>query len=192
MGANYFYAVKGQLQGPVTLDHIKSLALRQELKRSDLVWTEGMAFWQAAGEGVTAAIFDGLPPDLEPVKEIISPPPLPTEVANISNIVDGYLRVLTNYAVFDGRASRREFWSFFFVNSFFELILWFMEVIVIGGPGILYSIYCLGVVIPFIAAGVRRMHDTNRSGWWVLMPIGNLIYWAEESKPGTNRFGPGL
>ena len=188
MGANYFYAVKGQRQGPVTLDQIKSLALRQELKRSDLVWTEGMDDWQPAG--VTAAIFDGLPPDLEPAEKIICPPPLPTEVANISNIVDGYLKALKNYAVFDGRAGRREFWSFFFVNLFFQLMLWFMEVIVIGGPGILYSLYSLGVMIPFIAVGIRRMHDTDRSGWWVLLPIGNLIYWAEESKLGTNQFGP--
>jgi hypothetical protein len=48
MGTNYFYTVKGVKQGPATLDEMKSLAARQELKRSDLLWTEGLATWQSA------------------------------------------------------------------------------------------------------------------------------------------------
>ncbi len=44
-------------------------------------------------------------------------------------------------------------------------------------------------MIPFIAVGIRRMHDTDRSGWWILLPVGNLMCWSEDGKPGINRFG---
>jgi uncharacterized membrane protein YhaH (DUF805 family) len=57
-------------------------------------------------------------------------------------------------------------------------------------PGILSVPYNFALVIPIIAVGVRRMHDTGRSGWWVLLPMGNLIFWAEDGNRGTNRFGP--
>ncbi len=76
MSAKYFYTVKGVRQEPVTLEELSSLAQRQELKRSDLVWTEGMAAWQQAGS--TVEIFKSLPPDLRHIEQkssLIPPPP---------------------------------------------------------------------------------------------------------------------
>jgi hypothetical protein len=61
-----------------TLDELKSLAAREGLRRSDLLWTEGMTAWQRAG--LIPAIFEGLPPDLEAMEQVMSPPPLPTDV----------------------------------------------------------------------------------------------------------------
>lgn len=77
MSAKYFYTVKGARQGPVAIGELRSLAERQELKRSDLLWTEGMAAWERAS--LTPGLFDGLPPDLESVQQTVTPPPLPTE-----------------------------------------------------------------------------------------------------------------
>ena len=77
MSAKYYYAVSDKWIGPVTLDDLKLLAAREELKRSDQIWTKGMVAWQAAG--LTPAIFEGLPPDLDPQMETIEPPPLPIE-----------------------------------------------------------------------------------------------------------------
>lgn len=77
MSAKYYYTVKGKRQGPVTLDELKLLAVRAELRRSDSLWTEGMAAWQPAG--LTTPIFEGLPPDFEPVERTMAPPPLPTD-----------------------------------------------------------------------------------------------------------------
>jgi len=77
MSGKYFYTVKGARQGPTTLNELKSLAAREGLKRSDLVWSEGMAAWQPAG--ATAEIFQGLPPDLESATRPSEPPPLPSE-----------------------------------------------------------------------------------------------------------------
>jgi len=197
MSEKYFYTIKGVRQAPVTLDELKSLAARQELKRSDLVWTEGMAAWQRAGS--TADIFQGLPPDLDTVQQTpplpaATPPPLPgTPAAKTAGPTDNsffswYLHVLKNYAVFDGRARRREFWSFALVNFCIGLVISLFGALC-GDSGVLYTLYTFATLIPYIGVGIRRMHDTDRSGWWILLPIGNLIYWAEDGKPGTNRFG---
>ena len=52
------------------------------------------------------------------------------------------------------------------------------------------SLYSLAVLVPGIAVGVRRMHDTNRSGWWLLAPIANLIFLATAGDAGENPYGP--
>ena len=191
VSGKYFFTLKGVRQGPVTLDELKLLAAREELKRSDYLWTEGMANWQRAG--LIAAVFEGLPPDFEPGEHPLSAPNIPPmttiQAGNVSPLT-WYLHGLKNYAVFDGRAQRREFWSFFFVNMGITFLLIIIEV-VLGGPGIILNgLYSLAVFIPYLALGIRRMHDTDRSGWWVLLPIGNIIYWAECGKSGSNRFGP--
>ena len=190
MSDKYFYAVGGRRHGPITLEEIKSLAARQELKRTALIWTEGMAAWQPAGQ--TTAIFEGLPPDLEPLTEPVTlPPTLPqAEAQNSANFLNEYFQVLRKYAVFNGRADKREFWTFFFVNLAVSVGLAIIDGIMEGQPGVLYGLYNLAVIIPYIGVGIRRMHDTDRSGWWILLPIGNIIYWAEAGKPGNNRFGP--
>ena len=77
MSAEYFSTVKGARQGPVTIEELRLLAERQELKRSDLICAEGVVAWQPAGS--MAEIFKGLPPDLKFVEQIMSPLPLPTE-----------------------------------------------------------------------------------------------------------------
>ena len=107
-----------------------------------------------------------------------------------------YLDVLKKYAVFDGRARRKEFWMFVLLNAIIEVALTIVEK-VIGGPGILSSLYGLAVLLPFIAVGARRLHDTGRSGWWQLIgfvPLVGLIvllvFFAQDSQPGTNQYGP--
>jgi uncharacterized membrane protein YhaH (DUF805 family) len=56
--------------------------------------------------------------------------------------------------------------------------------------GRLLNLYQLAVLIPAIAVGIRRMHDTNHRGWWLLVPIVNLIFAVRDSDSGDNRFGP--
>ncbi len=74
-----------------------------------------------------------------------------------------YLEVLKKYAVFDGRARRREYWMFFLFNVIIAFVLGFVEGI-IGGPGVLGLLYSLAVLVPGIAVSMRRLHDTGRSG----------------------------
>ncbi len=105
-----------------------------------------------------------------------------------------YLKVLKQYAVFNGRARRKEYWMFFLFNLLISIALGFMEGLLgiarNNDQSVLSNIYSLAVLIPSIAVGIRRMHDTNRSGWWLLLPIVNLIFLAQDGQAGENRFGP--
>ena len=93
---------------------------------------------------------------------------------------------LKKYAVFDGRASRSEFWPYFFVYTFGSLILDVStEATQMPIIGIVALIVSLGGMLPMISVGCRRMHDINKSGWWQLIPIYNLILWAQGSSEGS-------
>lgn len=112
-----------------------------------------------------------------------------------------YLHVLKNYATFSGRARRKEYWMFFLFNVLISLGLGVLDVVagtysVEYETGFFSGLYSLLVLIPSIAVGVRRLHDTNRSGWWIvisLIPIIGVlvlfVFTCLDSQPGTNRFG---
>jgi uncharacterized membrane protein YhaH (DUF805 family) len=115
--------------------------------------------------------------------------------------VNWYLQVLQKYAVFSGRARRMEYWMFALFNVLISVGLGIIDGItgftVDPGVGVLGAIYALAMIIPSIAVGVRRLHDTDRSGWWCLIglvpfigAIVLLIFLVLDSTPGTNRFGP--
>ena len=113
-----------------------------------------------------------------------------------------YIGVLKKYAVFKGRARRKEYWYFILFNTLISIVLIVIEGVIgmssaEAGTGLLVSIYTLAVLIPSIAVLVRRLHDTGRSGWWFfisLIPfIGAFIllfFLVQDSKAGENQFGP--
>ncbi len=105
-----------------------------------------------------------------------------------------YLSVLKNYAVFEGRARRKEYWMFFLVNILISIA--FQVVDGVLGTVFLGIIYSLAVFVPSLAVGVRRLHDVDKSGWWlllVLIPVVGvlvLIYFAAtEGTQGSNQYG---
>jgi uncharacterized membrane protein YhaH (DUF805 family) len=111
-----------------------------------------------------------------------------------------YLNVLKNYAVFTGRARRSEYWFFVLFNLIIAFVLGVVDGLLnlsIGkNTGVLGTIYSLAVFIPSIAVMVRRLHDTNRSGWWIfvgLIPIVGaivlIIFAVQDSTPGENKYG---
>ena len=106
-----------------------------------------------------------------------------------------YLEVLKKYAVFTGRSRRKEYWMFALFNLLIAFGLGVVEGI-LGSPGVLGGFYSLAVFIPAIAVGIRRLHDTDRSGWWlllILIPIlgalALLVFLAQDGTPGENEFG---
>lgn len=105
-----------------------------------------------------------------------------------------YLEVLKKYAVFSGRARRKEYWYFILFNLIISLALGALD-FGIGtydeatGTGLMETIYSLGIIIPSIAVGVRRMHDVGKSGWFLLIPIYNLILAVTEGDVGENKYG---
>ncbi|MBI1299002.1 DUF805 domain-containing protein [bacterium] len=105
--------------------------------------------------------------------------------------MEWYLSALKKYAEFNGRSRRTEFWMFQLINLLVSFVVGFLSGVLFGESGlILANLYSLAVLLPTIAVGVRRMHDTGRSGWWILLPIANIVFWAEDSQLGDNKYGP--
>jgi uncharacterized membrane protein YhaH (DUF805 family) len=113
-----------------------------------------------------------------------------------------YLEVLKKYVVFEGRARRKEYWFFILFNVLISTALGFIDWLTGNinpetGIGILSGIYALGVMLPGMAVSVRRLHDTGRSGWWLLITflpvIGAIIFFyfmVLDGNPERNEYGP--
>lgn len=117
--------------------------------------------------------------------------------------MDWYIRVLNKYAVFSGRARRKEYWMFVLFNFIFALVASLID-LGIGlltfaafGFGLLSILYALAVFVPGLAVSVRRLHDIGKSGWYyliILIPIAGqiwlLVLLCTDSQPGDNKYGP--
>jgi uncharacterized membrane protein YhaH (DUF805 family) len=113
-----------------------------------------------------------------------------------------YFQVLREYAVFSGRARRKEYWMFGLIHGLIIFALKYPHFLTQtidpeSHLGQIHMLYIFGTFIPLVAVSVRRLHDTNRSGWWFLMfliPLANLVlfflFMTEDSQPGENRYGP--
>lgn len=113
---------------------------------------------------------------------------------------------LRKFADFNGRARRSEYWLFYLFCLVVGIVLTFIGNMALGAPdpsnpfsgGTLLSlIFNLAILIPSIAVGVRRLHDTDRSGWWlliILVPLVGIIvliiFFVLDGTPGPNKFGP--
>ncbi|EFA4386331.1 DUF805 domain-containing protein [Escherichia coli] len=107
-----------------------------------------------------------------------------------------YLAVLKNYTGFSGRARRLEFWMFALINAIIGIILDIIQLWAEFPYPYLSALYGLAVLLPAIAVSVRRLHDTDRSGWWLLLafipvigPIILLVFYCQSGTSGINRFG---
>lgn len=106
-----------------------------------------------------------------------------------------YMDALKNYVNFSDRACRSEYWMFFLFNIIICFVLLIIEGM-IGGPGVLANLYSLAVLIPGLAVSVRRLHDTDKSGWWLLVgfvPLLGalllLIFFVQAGTSGPNSYG---
>ena len=115
--------------------------------------------------------------------------------------MDWLRTVLARYATLQGRARRREFWRFLLHHVVIYAVLLLIDALIgtfsfeylFGLFGVLWLLF---IVTPFGAVAIRRLHDTNRSGWWLLvgptylgLPI-LLYFWIQEGDTGDNRYGP--
>ena len=116
--------------------------------------------------------------------------------------MEWYLAPLRKYSQFDGRSRRKEYWFFSLFNFLALMVLTAMDIgagvfDAENGVGLLSGIYSVGVFIPSISVSVRRLHDTDRSGWYLLLAVipvvGAIVLFVLfvlDSEPGENRFGP--
>jgi uncharacterized membrane protein YhaH (DUF805 family) len=118
-----------------------------------------------------------------------------------------YIAALKQYAVFSGRARRPEYWYFTLFNALLSLILYGVSLAVLRASGVdkvsivddaygITVLLCLPLLLPSIAVSVRRLHDTGKSGWWLLLyfvpfiSLILLIFYCLDSEPGENVYGP--
>ena len=113
-----------------------------------------------------------------------------------------YLKVLKKYAEFGGRSRRKEYWFFVLFSTLISILLISIDSATgtlrsPTGLGLLSGIYSLAVLIPSLAVSVRRLHDTSRTGWWLLLgivpligPIVLLVFFVSDGNPDDNEYGP--
>lgn len=113
-----------------------------------------------------------------------------------------FLEALKKYAVFSGRSRRKEYWYFALFYVIISIVLVLIDTLLgtfspSANIGLLSGIWTLAMLIPSIAVSVRRLHDIDRTGWWVLIAlvpvIGTiilLIFAVLDGTPGDNQYGP--
>lgn len=220
--AQWYYTVGSQQQGPVGVDQIRAMMGSGSLGPDTLVWTSSMTEWQPLGRTPLAA---SLPPASLPMGQGTYAPPTPAgygapmagsyappgQYGTASGVPYGYapppspgfmdaLKIgFRKYVTWAGRATRSEFWFFY---------LWYMIALIVGGviDGMIVSsgsslalftgLAGLAFILPQLAVTVRRLHDTDRSGWfyWMLLiplagPIIVIVFLCTAGTPGPNRFG---
>lgn len=106
-------------------------------------------------------------------------------------MIEWYKKVVfENYANFKGRARRSEYWYFVLLNFIISFALSFVLTLISPIIGLGANVYSFAVLIPSIAVAIRRMHDVGKSGWYILIPLYNLILLCTDSEEGTNEYGP--
>jgi uncharacterized membrane protein YhaH (DUF805 family) len=113
-----------------------------------------------------------------------------------------FLGGLKKYADFSGRARRKEYWMFFLFYIIFAFVASILDSLLgldfgDGMYGVIYLLYSLALLLPYLAVGVRRLHDIGKSGWWLFIafiPLAGAIWLivllATDGQPGENEYGP--
>ena len=112
-----------------------------------------------------------------------------------------FIQALKKYAVFSGRARRKEYWFFVLFYIIIAIVLVMIDsmagtISATTGMGLLSGIFALAMFIPGLAVGIRRLHDINKSGWWILIglipfigPLILIIFALMAGTAGDNEYG---
>lgn len=164
----------GSRVGPFDLDTLNSMLISGQLEPSCLVWTEGQTDWVPITSVATVPV----------------PPAVPKAQTEEWDLISAFRSVVfARYATFTGRASRSEYWWYALAAFLVNLVLSFIPIV-----GFLLS---LALIIPGLGVSVRRLHDTGRSGWFLLLgliPIVGfiviIVFMVQPSSP-ANQWGEG-
>lgn len=117
------------------------------------------------------------------------------------NLLDNWKSVVVdNYANFDGRARRSEYWYFVLVQVIISFILQLLDLVLVAAADLpvapLGTLFGIAMLVPGLAVAVRRLHDTGRSGWWLLVALIPILGWIYiiylyviEGTQGPNEYG---
>ncbi len=111
------------------------------------------------------------------------------------SFADAVRSVLSKYVTFSGRARRSEYWWFVLFTAIVYIVAGIIDAA--AGTQVIGLLVGLALLLPSLAVGVRRLHDTGRSGWWILIAlipligaIVLLVFSVQDSQPGSNNYGP--
>jgi uncharacterized membrane protein YhaH (DUF805 family) len=205
--AMWFCAINGKQEGPFTVETLVSMSAQTPLRPDTLVWSEGMANWKPLSE---TPLFDALPrpttPPSVPLGNVLQAGAqsvanqmvgatasmtaainAPVGSTTAPGFVDAIKICFNKYADFNGRASRPEYWWFVLFSFIVSIVTMFLPIVSL--------IVSLALFLPSLAAAVRRLHDIDKSGWWlllVLVPLAGLViiyFLCQRGTEGQNRFG---
>ncbi|MEM0907130.1 MAG: DUF805 domain-containing protein [Pseudomonadota bacterium] len=194
----WYLAIDGQQSGPHPEGALDGFRADGRLTPETYVWRMGMENWQRAGE---TELYGG---------PAAGAPPLGSAAGVVG---DGSMRSLPGatfgqavsrfwkkYVQFSGRASRSEFWWAILFLVAVSIVLGTIDAAIFGieedDPGLFSPLFSLATLLPSLAVGARRLHDIDRTAWWLLLWFVPILGWIVlivfhilPSTPGPNRFG---
>lgn len=191
----WYYSVNGDRKGPVDESAMKALVEAGVVESETPVWQDGMADWAPAYRHVKGLV----PPAPGSVPPRASGPVGGVPQAEPAGMGRAFSKAFSNFATFSGRASRSEFWWFVLASFLVSLVALFLDYLLIDitlQVTVFYWIWYLVALLPTLAVGARRLHDTNRTGWWQLIGLVPLVgiivlivFWAQEGERKANQYG---
>lgn len=223
--ASWYYSAGNEQKGPVSTGQMQALIGAGAVGPQTLVWAADMENWAPLAESALGPFARPVaPPPPPPLRQpgaagYAAQPAAARSYGSAQSfgaapsygaaqsygqgmsfgaaIISGFQK----YATFSGRASRSEFWYYILFVALVGVVLTTIDLVVflaIFGFELqpLSTLFSLGTLVPNFAVSVRRLHDTQRSGWWnliVLVPLVGLIvlivFWAQRGTEGQNKFG---
>jgi uncharacterized membrane protein YhaH (DUF805 family) len=95
--------------------------------------------------------------------------------------MDSIKSALNKYFDFKGKATRKEFWTFYFFTLIMAVVFGFIDGLL--GINGLSNLVTIALTIPTISCGIRRMHDAGKSGWFIIVPLANIVFLLSASVP---------
>jgi uncharacterized membrane protein YhaH (DUF805 family) len=183
----WHYSDHGGQKGPFTVEQMAALVRAGTVRGDTLVWSAGMTGWEQLSRSPLAPQL-GVPPAVAGA----------SGPANPDGFVGAIQTCFAKYASFGGRARRPEFWWFMLFGLLGGLAAGIVDLILFGMADMspFNNLFTLALLIPSLAVGARRLHDTGRSGWWQLIHLVPLVgqivlivFWCQRGTEGANRFG---
>jgi uncharacterized membrane protein YhaH (DUF805 family) len=215
--AAWYYVSDSEKHGPLSVEQMTDLIRTGSLDADTLVWSSDMAEWtplarSPLGELAQSGGLADARPATAPssaattagarAQTAAAPSVGPTAVADrrVSGFVDAIATCLRQYATFSGRAARPEYWYFVLFNIMVAIASTVLDVMIFDPTAEfspINSLTSLALLLPSLAVAARRLHDVDRTAWWILLFLIPVIGWliailflVQRGSPGTNRFGP--
>jgi uncharacterized membrane protein YhaH (DUF805 family) len=215
--AVWYYAAGNEQQGPLSEADVAIAIGRGEITADTLVWREGMQGWAAArtslpGNLVPQSWADSLPPAIGAgvggafgqAAAAMAPSYANGDAGGYfhpTSFVDVVKTVFNRYVQFSGRARRSEYWYWVLFIVAVSIVLSVIDGIIFGFEttdlAIIGPLFSLATFIPSLGVAFRRMHDTGRSAWWLLIAliplVGTIIlivWFAKRGDEHDNQYGP--